>query len=331
MAKEADNHNVADTAAASSAEEANQLPQQSPDISDEEATSKKRKRGRPSLNQTNKVNNINAATSTSTSSSSKDKNAETQIDTWDELTSNCETRKHDFRFAPNKKPGVICNLNGDSTPLDCFFELFDAEVQDQMINFINSFAQNRLINKLPAARKSRFQNWYPVTRYELLKFFAVLIQMGIDKRPTIEEYWSLKDTLYSPWYSEQFTRNRFEIILHCLTRYEGTKPFSLKKFKDKLIHQLINEANACIPDDHKHHVPKQPTARVVRVQGPSHLVNWLPDARNCQVCSTPQNRKRTHFICITCNAYLHPKQCFKDFHSVRKHFIFCEACGAILL
>ena len=78
--------------------------------------------------------------------------------------------------------------------------------------------------------------------------------MGIDKRPTIEEYWSLKDTLYSPWYSEVTQVNAF--ILHCLTRYEGTKPFSLKKFKDKLIHQLINEANTCITDDHKHHVPK---------------------------------------------------------------------------
>ena len=123
------------------------------------------------------------------------------------------------------------------------------------------------------------------------------------------------------WCIEVTQVNAF--ILHCLTRYEGTKPFSLKKFKDKLIHQLINEANTCIPDDHKHHVPKQPTARNVRVQGPSHLVNWLSDARNCQVCSTPQNRKRTHFICITCNAYLHPKLCFKDFHSIWKHFIFC--------
>ena len=148
-AQEADNNNVANTVAASSAEEANQLPQQSPDISDEEATSKKRKRGRPSLNQSNKVNNTNAPTSTSTSSSSKDKNAETQIDTWDELTSNCDTRKHDFTFAPKENPGVLCNLNGDSTPLDCFFELFDAEVQDLMINFINSFAQNRLETKLP--------------------------------------------------------------------------------------------------------------------------------------------------------------------------------------
>ena len=157
---------------------------------------RREKRGRPSLNQSNKVNNTNTPTSTSTSSSSKDKNAETQIDTWDELTSNCDTRKHDFRFAPKENSGVLCNLNGDSTPLDCFFELFDAEVQDLMINFINSFAQNRLETKLPATRKSRFQNWYPVTRYELLKFFAVL--MGIDKWPTIEEYWSLKDTLYSP-------------------------------------------------------------------------------------------------------------------------------------
>ena len=116
------------------------------------------------------------------------------------------------------------------------------------------------------------------------------------------------------WCIEVTQVNAF--ILHCLTRYEGTKPFSLKKFKDKLIHQLINEANTCIPDDHKHHVPKQPTARNVRVQGPSHLVNWLPDARNWQVCSTPQNRKRTHFKCITCNAYLHPKQYFEDFRSV---------------
>ena len=113
------------------------------------------------------------------------------------------------------------------------------------------------------------------------------------------------------WCIEVTQVNAF--ILHCLTRYEGTKPFSLKKFKDKLIHQLINEANACIPDDHKHHVPKQPTARVVRVQGPSHLVNWLPDARNCQVCSSLQNRKRTHFICITCNAYLILNNAFKIF------------------
>ena len=540
-------------------------------------SSKKRKRGRPSLAT---LSNTTAVSSSSPSSNRK--NITTPIDTWNEINSNPDSRKHEFRFIPSKQPGVNADLNGDSTPLDCFFTLFDEEVQENLISYINNFAEHTLRTKLPASRASRFQEWYPVTRYELLKFIAVLIQMGIDKRPTIPEYWSMKDTLYSPWYSEQFPRNRFQIIyssmlhaayvdderekkdkiepflnlllhkfqaafypdknlsldemvvkwkgrsryrmynpskpekyhlktfglcdsitgytynlliyfgsdtsytgeidkgqsekifhflmeplgtghhifadryytthnlveyliskktyytgtlmanrkgfpqemasfknlkhkeskfyrsekgillcawkdkkarkpviavstyavksesevtnksgkvttkpdiihdynfsmngcdrsdqmlsyynnfnrrtvkwwkrlfiwclevtqvnafiLHCLTRYEGSKSLSLKEFKDELIHQLIETASLCVPKDHKHHVVSQPTSRMVKALGPSHLIRWLPVARNCRVCSTPTNRKRSHFVCITCNAYLHPKECFEQFH-----------------
>lgn len=240
-----------DTAAASSAalpEKNNKLPQQSPHISDEEGEdhdedlleniSKKRKRGRPSLDQTKKA---------ATSSSSKNKKAATPIDVWKELKSNYDSRNHEFRFIPNKQPGVTCDLDGDSTPLDCFFELFDAEVQEQMVSYINSFAQHTLTTKLPATRASRFQNWYPVTTYELLKFLAVLIQMGIDKRPTIDAYWSLKDTLYTPWYGEQFPRNRFEIIYSSMLHASFVDDEMKKKDKiEPFLNTLLQKFQAAL-------------------------------------------------------------------------------------
>ena len=45
--------------------------------------------------------------------------------------------------------------------------------------------------------------------------------MGLDKSPNIEDYCFIDDTMYTPRYREQFTRNRFEMIystmLHATT------------------------------------------------------------------------------------------------------------------
>jgi len=174
-------------------------------LSDSTNSSKKRKRGRPSLDKQN-VNKQQPKTSTKNGS-----NPAEQIDVWNEIIDN-DSRKHEFRFVPQKVPGVHANLNGDSTPLDSFFQLFDEDVQSKLISYMNAYAEHKLATKFPASRGSRFANWYPMTKYELFKFLAVVIAMGIDKRPTIAEYWSTDDTLYTPWYGQQFSRNRFEMI-----------------------------------------------------------------------------------------------------------------------
>lgn len=540
--------------------------------------SKKRKRGRPSLDEA-------VTTASNSQSNSKSNNdADVKADSWKEVTGDSDSRKHEFRFLPKREPGVYASLNEDSTPIDCFFELFDREIQDELILYINEYANHRLSTALPATRGSRFKNWTPLTRYELLKFLAVIIAMGIDKRPCLEDYWSLDDVLYTPWYGEQFSRNRFEMIystmlhasnvddekekkdkiepflnnllkrfqaayypsqnlsldemvvkwkgrskykmynpnkpekyhlktfglcdsvtgytfnlliyfgndtsyqgeldkgqsekifhflmqplgtghhifadryyttrnlidylsarkiyytgtlmsnrkgftsdmssfknlkhkeakffrcdegillcawkdkkarkpviivstyskkseseavskkgkvvrkpdvvhdynfsmngcdrmdqmlsyynifnrrtvkwwkrlfiwcievtqinafiLFCLTREEGEKPISLKDFKQKLMKGLISEADKVIPNNFKHHLVPKPRTKLVREAGPSHLIKWLPSDRNCKFCSTPNDRKRTHFFCETCNAYLHPKICFQEFHKV---------------
>jgi len=78
--------------------------------------------------------------------------------------------------------------------------------------------------------------------------------------------------------------------------------------------ELIYEAANIIPENHKqHHVPRPNNLH--NTASLKHLVQWVNADRNCVVCSTPKSRKRTNFVCSTCDVYLHPKNCFEKFHN----------------
>ena len=136
---------------------------------------------------------------------------------WREIHSNTDTRLHEFRFIPAKPRGVLADLDGTSTPLQCFGTLFDAEVQEKLVTMINDFAQFKLQQSMPHQKHSRYANWSNVTRYELLKLFAMLIIMGIDRRPQLSDYWSLDSLFYTPKFHELFSRNRFELLYSTVT------------------------------------------------------------------------------------------------------------------
>ena len=87
----------------------------------------------------------------------------------------------------------------------------------------------------------------------------------------------------------------------------------LVKFKRMLIKELLTEADNIIPSDHQMHLVRKAKSTVTNTSQPAHLVMWQAADRNCAVCSTPQDRKRRKFMCTTCDAYLHPKECFQTF------------------
>lgn len=104
-------------------------------------------------------------------------------------------------------------------------------------------------------------------------------------------------------------------ILYCLTREVGHKGTSLLEYKKTLISELCAEANQIKPNDHKDHVIVKPNVKhAVRMPGTQHIVVHSPVDRACVVCSTPASRKRTKFKCSTCDCFLHPKDCFLQFH-----------------
>ena len=80
-----------------------------------------------------------------------------------------------------------------------------------------------------------------------------------------------------------------------------------------LITQLIVEADKIKLADYVDPRTNRPNKLIPTSS--KHVIVWTEGARNCGVCSKPPERKRSHFKCDTCNTYLHPKDCFEQFHS----------------
>lgn len=125
---------------------------------------------------------------------------------------------YNFRFCPPTDSGIIANnIDDNSTVSDCFFELFDMEIQDNLVNMINIFADMKFALNPTAKQYSLYSSWKPVEKFHLIKFISIIIATGLDKRPEIKDYWSTNDRLATPWYNDLFPRRRFEAIYQCFT------------------------------------------------------------------------------------------------------------------
>ena len=60
--------------------------------------------------------------------------------------------------------------------------------------------------------KKKMKKWKPTTPLEIKAFIAVLLEMGITRRPFIFSYWK-KNSRAIPWFSKMFPRDRFISIL----------------------------------------------------------------------------------------------------------------------
>lgn len=75
------------------------------------------------------------------------------------------------------------------------FRLFlTNEIFEKMILETNSYAEN-FKAKSELKSKFRFKSWKPTDRAEMLKFFGVILVMGLVKLPHINDYWS-KNVMY---------------------------------------------------------------------------------------------------------------------------------------
>ena len=146
---------------------------------------------------------------------------------------------------------------------------------------------------------------------------------GCDRMDQMISYYNIFNRKAVKWWKRLFMWC-FEVsqinayILFCLTRDGSVNATPLIKFKRMLIKELLTEADNIIPADHQMHLVRKAKSTVTNTPQPAHLVMWQPADRNCAVCSTPQDRKRRKFMCTTCNAYLHPKECFQTFHMKTK-------------
>ncbi|KAK7090835.1 hypothetical protein V1264_010585 [Littorina saxatilis] len=119
----------------------------------------------------------------------------------------------DIAFTAN--PGIKCNV--DNFGPAGYMELF---LDDDLINHLviqtNLYADQFLEANPNLPEFSRANKWEPVNAAEMKKFLALVLLMGIVRRPAIELYWSRKVLYRIPVFSSVMTRNRFQIILQIL-------------------------------------------------------------------------------------------------------------------
>ena len=133
--------------------------------------------------------------------------------TWWEVD-DCSSTASTSRFNPFKTPGVQCNLQADSKPIDALKFVLTDDVLHTLL--INEYAMEKVNLNRPARRRSVYENWTNMTLAVLYKFPAVLIAMGINRKPSIRIYWSTSEETYTPWYRQIFSRERFESIYHTM-------------------------------------------------------------------------------------------------------------------
>ena len=95
--------------------------------------------------------------------------------------------------------------------MDVTIFIFAFATKSKVASFLLQIQKNT-----PLTKHSRYRNWEPIDRYQLYKFLAVLIAMGMDPRPYISDFWSTNGRLYTPWYGAMFPRRKFQIVYHSM-------------------------------------------------------------------------------------------------------------------
>ena len=85
-------------------------------------------------------------------------------------------------------------LDNVETPDEVFRLFLTNEIIDKMVLETNLYAE-KFLTKPDLKTKSRFRNWKPINREEMLKFLGVALVMGLVRVPNINDYWS-KNMMY---------------------------------------------------------------------------------------------------------------------------------------
>lgn len=138
---------------------------------------------------------------------------------WSEVSISDDLNEFVYSARPGFRQEVINSLKGRK-PIDFFLLFFDDEIQNLLVTETNRYAEQQIITGICEeliSKHSVLSKWYCTDANELMRFFAVIIWMGLDQKPSLRDYYS-KKVLYKSEVPKLsgISRNRFEALLHFL-------------------------------------------------------------------------------------------------------------------
>ncbi|KAK2578452.1 hypothetical protein KPH14_012258, partial [Odynerus spinipes] len=92
-----------------------------------------------------------------------------------------------------------------------YFDLFFTEEFLSLLRSETNRYARQFLNRINVPSGSRITEWKATTVSEIRAFIAVLLEMGITRRPTLFSYWSTNHRQI-PWFGQMFSRNRFQLV-----------------------------------------------------------------------------------------------------------------------
>ena len=116
---------------------------------------------------------------------------------WDEVHTVRTPPARTYSLTPGPCLPQGCDFD-DAQDFACFFS---DEVFEHMVEETNVYA-HLLRDNRPLTARSRLKNWRDVDITEMKAFIGLILNMGIIKVPTLQEYWSTDITTHIPFFTQ---------------------------------------------------------------------------------------------------------------------------------
>ena len=97
-------------------------------------------------------------------------------------------------------------------PIDCYRHFVTDEIIGLMVRETNRYAE-QYFQTHEISRRLKLRQWNPSTDKEMMKFFGIIIEMGLVQMPKLKYYWSSSKLYRSEIIRNTMSRDRFELLL----------------------------------------------------------------------------------------------------------------------
>ncbi|XP_043263437.1 piggyBac transposable element-derived protein 4-like [Colletes gigas] len=205
-------------------------------------------------------------------------NSGTTIAGWEEVFQDTDNPP-EAQYKFNEIPGPNHTLPRAAAPIAYFYLFFTNILLETIVNETNAYADN-FLSRRNLHPNSRARKWQDITISELKGFIACVINMGLQKRPTISSYWSTNNSQYNPWFHQMFSRNRFQLILkffHLADTKDLPRPGQPGYDPCGKIQPLIDHANTVFRQIYTPHEQMSIDESLVGTKNHTQLLQYLPN------------------------------------------------------
>ena len=147
---------------------------------------------------------------------------DTEVDEVDEDWTAKELHAARFPVFPFTVPNPgfqVMQANRPTTNLGFFALFFTDELFTEIVAQTNDYAKSKLAFR-PLHKQSIWKHWYDVTMEEMKAYIGVILNMAINDKPNIQDFFSEDWTTCMPFFKDVFARKRF-MQIHWMLHVES--------------------------------------------------------------------------------------------------------------